>query len=295
MAAIPRTIDAYITRVEHCKTSGDVFLLLADEVAREGYDDLIVVSCDGAGEQLTILHPGSFGPDGEGVARRRLGLHDGWPDTSGSLETPALSWMEVCALPQHLPAEPGSLQLPFLRTSSGELTLPFHRTGDLWDIVSMIERPGARTRGNRQTRVKLKAYASVQRHAALMQATGGIVLAAAKDATRGHQHLHLGTACAAQISEQEGRVLALVDVSWRRYSAGLVDLNRRVPMIVGEDLLDDYLGQGLIKEEADDLRFNYVFRPTRAGQSHLRICPDADEWRRDVWNKYVQVHERPSD
>lgn len=294
MAAIPRTIDAFIARVEHCKTSREIFLLLADEITREGYDSLIVASCDGAGEHLSILHPGSFGPEGEDDARRQLGFHDAL-SAAPSRGTAALSWMEVCALAQDAPTPPGSLQLPFLHSASGELTIPFHRTGDLWDIVSMIERPGARTRGNRQTRVKLMAYASVQRHAALIRIDGGGKPVHAVHDARGNHDVAAHSASANEISEQEGRALALVDVSWRRYSAGLVELNRRVPMIVGEDLLDDYLGRGLIKEEADDLRFNYVFRPTRAGQSHLRICPHAPQWRRDVWTNYVQVHERPSD
>lgn len=294
MAAIPRTIDAFIARVEHCKTSREIFLLLADEITREGYDSLIVASCDGAGEHLSILHPSSFGPAGDDDARRRLGFHDGLSAASG-LGTPALSWMEVCALAQDAPTHPGSLQLPFLHSASGELTIPFHRAGDQWEIVSMIERPGARTRGNRRTRVKLKAYACVQHHAALIRMDGATLPAHANQDSRTNQDVSPHSASANQISEQEGRTLALVDVSWRRYSAGLVELNRRVPLIVGEDVLDDYLGRGLIKEEADDLRFNYVFRPTRAGHSHLRICPHAPQWRRDVWTKYVRVYERPSD
>ncbi len=293
MAPIPRTIDAFIARVEHCQTSREIFLLLADEITREGYDSLIVASCDGAGEQLCILHPGSFGPEGEDDARRRLGFHDEL-SAAPALGTPALSWLEVCALAQDTPTHPGSLQLPFLHSASGELTIPFHRAGDLWDIVSMTKRPTARTRGNFQTRVKLKAYACVQRHATLLCIDGGGKTDGSEHDPR-TQHGPHPRAAVSPICEQDGRALALVDVSWRRYSAGLVELNRRVPMIVGEDRLDDYLGRGLIKEEADDLRFNYVFRPTRAGQSHLRTCPHAPQWRRDVWSRYVEVHERPLD
>jgi hypothetical protein len=291
MAPIPRTIDAFIARVEHCKTSRDVFLLLAGEIAREGYDSLIVASCNAAGDHLSILHPGPSGPEAEIDARRRLGFHNDLT-TAADFATPA--WIEACALAQDEPARPGSLQLPFLHSAAGELTIPFHRAGDLWDIVSMTDRPGARVRGNRHTRVKLKAYASVQRHTALLRIDGGSRTDSAVHDPRVQHGLH-SHAAATPICEQEGRALALIDVSWRRYSAGLVELNRRVPTIVGEARLDDYLGRGLIREEADDLRFNYVFRPTRAGQSQLRICPLAAQWRRDVWTKYVEVHERPLD
>lgn len=279
MTVMPLSIDAYIAKIEQCRTGQEIFVLLAEEIVREGYDDLIVACCNGAGENVSILHPEQPGTGNEDLTLSRVGR-----------DTRDLSWIDVYALPKAASAHSHALQLPFVRSASGELTISFHRGGDMWDIVSMIEQAGGRSSVNCQTRIKLKAYASIQRHTALLN-----MPAVVKQAMRANQDNHPPLASAAQISEQEGRAIALVEVSWRRYSAGLLDLNRRVPIIVGEDLLDDYLGRGLIKEEADDLRFNYVFRPTRTGQSHLRVCPHADQWRRDVWTKYVKVDERPSD
>lgn len=284
MTVMPLSIDAYIAKIEQCRTGQEIFVLLAEEIIREGYEDLIVACCNGAGENVNILHPEQPGTGNEDLTLSRAGC-----------DTRDLRWIDVYALPKAASAHSHALQLPFVRSASSELTIPFHRGGDVWDIVSMIEQAGRRSSVNCQTRIKLKAYASIQRHAALLNVDGGPLPADIQRAMRANQDNHPPLASAAQISEQEGRAIALVEVSWRRYSAGLLDLNRRVPMIVGEDLLDDYLGRGLIEEEADDLRFNYVFRPTRAGQSHLRVCPHADQWRHDVWTKYVQVHERPSD
>lgn len=290
MAAIPRTIDAYMARAERCSTSAEVFRILDDEVRREGYEGLLVASCDVSGVHLTVSYPAVPASSDVGDVRQRLGLHQPFNLSPGA--PPSFSLLDVPIRSGRAAAVLGLAHLPHLHSASGELTIPFHRSGDMWDIVSMRERGGARPRGDRLARVKLKAYASVQRLAALDG------LAAPQDIKRdgpcafpcsGH------CVCAKTLSDQECRAIALVDVSWRRYSAGFLDLNRRVPSIVGEDLLDVYVDRGLIKEEPDDLRFSYVFRPTRVGESHLRTCPQADEWRREVWSKYVQAHERPSD
>lgn len=291
MTAIPHTIDAYIARAERCPASVDVLRLLDDEVAREGYESLLVASCNVSGEQLTVLYSAAPGSNQVDEARQRLGLREPYSVAPGA--PPAFSLLDVPIRSGPAAAVLGFAHFPHLHSASGELTIPFHRSGDMWDIVSMRERDGMVPRGDRHARVKLKAYATVQRLAALD------ALAVPHD-SKGSDHpcaipCSGNSVCAVTLSDKQCRAIALVDVSWRRYNAGLLELNRRVPSIVGEDQLDVYLGRGLIKEEADDLRFSFVFRPTRVGESHLRTCPKADAWRREVWSKYVKANERPSD
>ena len=297
MAATPRTVDAYMALVERCRTMQDVFRVLEDEIAREGYHSLIVASCDQSGGSFEVVFP-----EPAQAARRKLaadqlllraGLHTALLQTSqttGSL----LPWLGVALRDPCDETETDVPAFPLVRDAPGELTMPFHRAGDIWDIVGIKERASPAPEPGRRAIVKLKVYVTVQRHCALLALRNG---ANGKPSNLGAGPAHSPdhSACRNEISDQECRTLALVDVSWRRYSAGLLELNKRVPLIVGESLLQRYRRRGLIKEEADDLRFNYVFRPTRVGQNRLLACPQAGQLRDEVWTKYVHVHERPAE
>jgi len=189
------------------------------------------------------------------------------------------------------------------------LVIPFHRPNKGWDLMNLGSRTLMSLDNNRIGQLGVQTYAVVQRYAALMSDAGGPAFApqcrsvsfgipqvrpcrCSRNQACGHPQHGLGQGA---ISDDECRAIALVDIGARRHKAGLLELNKRVPDIVGHETLQGFIDRGLIEEDCDDSRFAYVFRPSPVGQSHVVSCPSIGRWRREVWSSYVERDERPVD
>lgn len=293
---IPRSIDTYLTLVEACDTAECLFALYLGEVQRERYHNMVFARFYGSPERFEV--PYASVPEGDAhlYFEERLWEHD--PVLAETQATPLpFTWIELMMRRSHSQAARRVMDLSAAIGVQGGLTMPFHGPGGNWDVVSLSMRDKTLLDPDRITIVSMKTYAMVQRYHTL-EARKALVRARAcgdeAHARSDPHHPQHGEAVGV-IDDPECRALALVEIAWKRYSAGFLDLNRRVPEIVGDVLLDRFMKRGLIQEEPDDLRFHYVYKPSPVGQNHLRVCPCVSQWRDEVLSNYVQVHERPVD
>lgn len=299
----PRSVDEFIVALSECQTVDSLFHLYADEMAREGYDNIAFARMG-----PTLSHgprevPFANLPEtvAKAYLQERMWEHDPVLSASQWSAVP-FTWVELMMRRSHSEAARAVMNSGLVHGVQGGLTMPFHGPGGYWDLVSVSMRDRKLLDPERIAFVNVKSYAAVQRYSVLTtegEVTGPWTAlslptpAQAADA-RQLRHPQHGEAVGA-IADPECRAIALVDIAWRRYSAGLLQLNRRVPDIIGEDLLQAFMDRGLIEEDADDFRFHFYFRPSAIGQSHLRQCPCVTQWRQEIWNTYVEVHELPED
>ncbi|MGE0052693.1 MAG: hypothetical protein AB7S74_00665 [Hyphomicrobium sp.] len=300
MPVTQRSIEAFIARLQTCMTVEALFTALEHEIAQHGCQDVLFAHVSGNPPKLEVTFSATQ-PD-EGVLqslRSRCACSAGEGADSPSS---SLSWIE----PLLRSAPGGRAQLrktkPVADPSLMTVTIPFYGPGDDYDVVNLIMREGCDQDPKHLAIVKLKAFAAIERYEALRASTGDATSSLSLSEV-GHREPCVQTrACPVQVDSPSTDAkhadcwaLALVDIAWRRYSAGLLSLNERVMEIIGKTAMSEYLARGLIQEEPDDLRFNYVFKPTSEGERCLRTCPCVSRWRAQVWSDYVEVHERPAD
>lgn len=307
----PRSIDRFATLVQECATIEQLFALYDAEMQREGYQNIVFARVNGRVDQLEV----PYGKVPEGDAKlyfqERMWEHD--PVLAAS-QTTALpfTWIDILMRKSLSEAARRVMDLSAAIGVQGGFTIPFHRPGGQWDLISLSMRDQSLLDAARIPFVTLKTLGMMQRYLELEEraaqrqnARDRIVSAATgADGCNGHSH---GASCkdgcvhpqhgdsVGTIDDEACRALVLVDIAWRRYSAGFLDLNERVPDIIGNGSLKAFVDRGLIEEEPDDFRFAYVFKPSPVGRSHLKSCPCVTNWRDEVWDNYVEVHERPAD
>lgn len=313
MATSPRhTLDAYATRIQDCKTPQQLFAIFDQEMKSEGYQNVVFARVYGQPDRLEV----PYGNVPEGDARlyfqERLWEHDPILATSQTSVLP-FAWIDVMMRKSLSDAARRVMELSAAIGVQGGLTIPFHRPGGHWDLISLSMRDKSRLDAARIHIVNLKSYATVQRYLELEAATdtaSDTITSEQQFDARGRHHqaaseAHCCDGCGHDhpqhgdgvgvIDDEECRALVLADIAWKRYSAGLLALNSRLPAIIGDRALDTFVARGLIEEEADDFRFSYVFKPSPVGKSHLKACPQVTSWRDEVWTNYVEAHERPVD
>jgi len=301
MPVTPRSIEAFLAVIEACSDVDSLFAAFQDEMAREGYGDLIFARATANPANVEVV----LGETSATLTHleRHLQTRE---MKSAALPSSSSEWIDHMV--RNAQADVAAIDRPGANDASVNLTIPIHGPGKTCNFISASSQSAFEPRPERLAIIKLKAYATVDRYQALQAAVDDSVrarprpasppqapacLAAAQTAARAPNPRH--KMCAGKITNAQCKALALIDIASRRYNAGLLDLNARVAEIVGTTAINDYLARGLIEEEPDDLRFNFVFRPTRIGQLHLNACPCVSRWRAEVWRTYVEVHERPVD
>lgn len=311
---LPRSIDDYTQSMQDCRSVEELFAAYSDEIEREGYQNIVFVRMDGTRERFEVR----FANVPEGDARRyfedRMWEHDPVLTASQEARSP-FTWIEEMVRKPHSQAARRIMELKAAIGIQGGLTMPFHGPGGMVDIFSLSMRDQRLLNPHRIHLVNQKTYATLQRYLALEseareRATRAQVTLAVGEAAPGTlahdcrtdgrcagnhgSHPQHGD-CVGTIADDECRALVLVDIAWRRYTVGLIELNKRIPDIIGDGTLRRFVNRGLIDEEPDDVRFEYFFRPSPVGQSHIKTCPCVTSWRNEVVSKYVEVHERPVD
>lgn len=301
MPVTPRSIEAFLTVIEACSDVDSLFAAFQDEMAREGYGDLIFARATANPADVEVVL-------GEtSAALSQLERHLSPREMKSSTQpTSSSAWIERMA--RNAQADVAAFDCPSAADASVTFTIPIHGPDKTCNFISASNQSAFESRPERLAIIKLKAYATVDRYQALQSAADDAVCTKPRTAstpqapacwaeaqTAPHATNSRHNMCAGDITNTECKALALIDIAWRRYNVGLLDLNARVAEIVGTRAINDYLARGLIEEEPDDLRFNFVFKPTRIGQLHLNACPCVSRWRAEVWRTYVEVHERPVD
>ncbi len=302
---VPRSIDAYLALVEACATIETLFELYQDEIEREGYQNVVFARVGGRNDRLEI----PYGRFPRNVARtyfeERLWEND--PIISASQRTARpFTWIDEMIRKTHSAAAWRVMEVKKEHGIAGGMTMPFHGPGGFWDFFSLSMRDNRLLNTHRIAAVNLKSYATLQRYLVLegaaKQRLQGTVApsvgpgqriadaSASSDSHPAHPQHGEGVGV---IEDAECQALVLVDIAWRRYSAGLIRLNERVPDLVGEAPLRSYVNRGLIEEEADDTRFRYVFKPSPIGQSHIRLCPCVPAVRNEICDSLVETNEVP--
>lgn len=296
LADAPRSIDGYVAAIARCHDTQDLFAIYAEEAFAEGFDSIFFArlgpdlepcempfACAPTQAASPLEAHALSGPTGfyGSVVTERPGwltnlLHNGKPNAAGS----ATATMSICVGP------------------SGELTMPFRGPDGSWDIVTVTARDNRIPPSERISIVNLKTYATMQRlnELAARSQDGSIRAATNADpVSTPHAATKADAKETTSISDAEGRALVLVDIAWRRYRAGLLGLNKAAPDIIGDDLLDQCMLRGLMRDEPDDYRFQFVLRLTPAARRLLTNCNKTPMWREEVLSKYVDRQERPED
>lgn len=301
MPVTPRSIEGFLTAIDACSDVDTLFAAFQDEMAREGYGNLIFVRATANPVDVEVV----LGETSAALSRleRHLRTRD---LTCPTQPASSSEWIEHMV--RNAQTEVAALDGPGANDATVTLTIPIHGPGKMCSFISASSQGAFKPRPERLAILKLKAYATVDRYQALQAAADDDVCAKPRPSSAPQPSPCLPDAqiaarvpnrrhkmCAGNVTNSQCKVLALIDIAWRRYNAGFLDLNARVAEIVGATSINDYLARGLIEEEPDDLRFNFVFKPTRIGQLHLNACPCVSRWRAEVWRTYVEVHERPVD
>lgn len=313
MRKTPRSIDGFLALIQDCASIEALFSVYAQEMENEGYHNIVFARIDGRPDQLEVPFANVPENDARLYFEERMWENDPILAASQTARMP-FTWIDEMMRKSHAPAAHRVMELSAAIGVQGGLTMPFHGPGGKLDIVSLSMRDKRLLDAARIGIVNMKTYAVLQRHLMLETAatrrSGGAVFKPHGPAPQQAQTREpvkactVTVACAAHpqhgecvgvIDDEECRALVIVDIAWRRYSAGLLDLNKRVPDIIGDGTLRHFMDRGLIEEEPDDMRFEYFFRPSPIGQSHIKACPCVMNWRDEIWSKYVEVHERPID
>lgn len=299
----PRLLEDFVNLLEDCTSIEDLFLLYQDEIGREGYQNIAFARFGGAPSGFEV----PFGNLPEGFVKTYL-QERFWEDdpilAAAQNSARPFTWIDEMVRKTHSEAAYRVMQAAAELGVRGGVTLPFHQPGGRFDLFSLSMRDKRFLDPNRINIVNLKTYAALQRYLALVDgkpaqreaaATAPVPAAACCEELPGPAsslHPQHGAGVGA-IGEPECAALVLVDIAWRRYSAGLVELNRRIPEIIGEGELNGFIDRGLIEEEPDDERFRFFLKPSPVGHNHLRLCPHVIATRKDVWRQHIQKNERP--
>lgn len=301
MPEAPRTVDAFVLEIAGCTTPEALFAAYGEEMKAEGYDNFIFARM-GPGEDLAPREvPFVHAPESLTTAylQNRMWEHDPILTASQHAAVP-FTWIDLMTRQSHSDNARRVMDARREHSVQGGFTMPFQGPHGFWDAVNVSMRDKKFLNPDRLPIVNLKTYAMLQRYIILTMgnnATGpwtGLSSATCEHDGLLRQHPQHGEGVGL-IDDPECWAIALVDIAARRYAAGLLDLNRRVPEIVGEDILARFMKRGLIQEDPDDFRFHFVFRPSPVGQSHLKQCPCVSQWRDEVWSRYVRKNERPED
>lgn len=301
MPVTPRSIETFLTAIGACSDVDTLFAAFRDEMAREGYGNLIFARATVNPVKVEVV----LGETSAAMSRLERHLRTHALKSSAQPTSPS-EWIEHMV--RNAQADVAAFDRPGTNDASVTLTIPIHGPGKTCNFISASSQSAFEPKPERLAIIKLKAYATVDRYQALRAAADDNVCAKPRPSTAPQPSICLSDAqiaarapnprhkmCAGNVTNSECKVLALIDIAWRRYNAGFLNLNARVAEIVGTTAINDYLARGLIEEEPDDLRFNFVFKPTRIGQLHLNACPCVSRWRAEVWRTYVEMHERPVD
>jgi hypothetical protein len=298
----PRSIDTFLKCVQRSSTFDELFALYGEEMRHEGYQNVVFARLGGRDEFEV-----PWGDVPEGIAgiyfQERLWEAD--PILAASrLTSRPFTWADELIRSAHSEAAQRVMELARNKGVKGGLTLPFHGPDGRFDIVSLSMRDGRALDPTRIVHVHVKTYAMWQRYLDLdsqlrdaTSITGTFsTLLSSRNRAKGPPeiaasvHPQSGPGVGT-VADAECQALVLVDVSRRRYRAGLVDLNNRVEGIIGGHRLQGYIDRGLIEEEADDNRFCFYFKPSPVGQSHVKRCPCVPAIRDQVWRQHVDMHE----
>lgn len=296
-----KSIDEFLVAIAQCPTPELLFTTYASDMKTEGYDNVVFARL---GPPDLRLHEVPYGRLPDGAANicfdEHKWEHDPMLAASRHAAVP-FTWADEMDGREHTAWERRVMQTAAELGMRDGLTMPFHGPGGTWDVVNLSMRQKKVLDASRIAIVNLKTYATVQRYLVLTiggKATGpwtGLAQPRTVPAPLPRRKHPQHGDCVGPISDTECRAIALVEIAARRYSAGLLDLNRRVPDIVGQKVLYQFMDRGLIQEVADDLRFHFVFRPSPVGRNHMRLCPCVTQWRREFRRKYIEKDERPED
>jgi len=299
----PRSVDDFVNLLEDCISIDALFLLYQDEIEREGYQNIVFARLGGAPSGLEV----PFGNLPESFVRTylegRLWENDPIRAAAQTSARP-FTWIDEMVRKSHSEAAYRVMQTAAELGVRGGLTLPFHQPGGRLDLFSLSMRDKRMLNAHRIDLVNIKTYATLQRYLALVDGAPAerhkaqakqsplVLCCDGMPGQRGSVHPQHGAGFG-PIGEPECSALVLVDIAWRRYSAGFINLNRRIPEIIGEGELKQFIDRGLIEEEPDDERFRFFLKPSPMGHSHLKLCPHVSATREEVWRHHIEKDERP--
>jgi hypothetical protein len=288
----PNTLDEYVAALSECRTADDVFATYRGEMQREGFQNIVFAHFMPNGEhEIPFLELPSAMP--------RVYLAEKFIESDPVIlslknRTRPFMWSDMMResdwdkRSRHVFGACGELGC------RNGLTVPFHLPNGRCDFFSLSFRDNRIIEPARQTAVHLKSYATWMRinEFEILRSWTDALPAAANEVAAGRPCNH---DCGAllEISIDECRAIVAVDIAYRRYRAGLIELNASLQDFLGQTMLDRLIDRGLIYEDADDEHWRFVFRPGPIARAHLKSCATVPYHRDHVTRHFVQTSERP--
>lgn len=288
----PNTLDEYVAALSECRTADAVFATYRREMQREGFQNIVFAHFMPNGEhEIPFLDLPSAMP--------RVYLAEKFVESDPVIlslknRTRPFMWSDMMRecdwdkRSRHVFGACGELGC------RNGLTVPFHRPNGRCDFFSLSFRDNRIIEPARQTAVHMKSYATWMRinefdtlnACAVRPAEQASGIAVAAPCCQSNDSMM-------EVSADECRAIAAVDIAYRRYRAGFIELNASLQDFLGQSMLDRLVDRGLIYEDTDDEHWRFVFRPGPMARSHLKSCPAVPYHRDHVTRHYVQTSERP--
>lgn len=292
----PSPLEMYLAEISACTTADDLFVAFRKEMRLEGFENISFLKYSPAGDhELPMLDvPDHFAHTY--LASRFI--DDDPVITLLGQKKSAFTWSQMMS------SRPWSKKARNVMENCRELgvmngvSIPFYGPEGNCDVFSLSFRSTCVFEPARLPIVSMKTYSCWRRFQEITSAEQVMVRcgfqAASGDAQADHSE-----ACGhhaegfSGISAEECRALVLTDVAYRRYQAGLTELNDALHVILGQDVYDRLQERGLIYEEPDDDRFRFIAKPSPIARSHLKSCQAVAQIRESVWRLNVRPDERP--
>ncbi len=288
----PSPLEVYVAEISACSTADDVFIAFRKEMQREGFENIVFVRYmpDGEHEIPFIELP----PEMPRVYLGEKFIESDPVVLSLGMRTKPFMWSDMM---REFDWDKRSRHVYGACEDLGcmnGLTIPFHRPNGRCDFFSLSYRQKRTIDPARQTAVQMKAYATWlgindfdtrYSYPGLGPSAGAPASGAVSCCHRAGTNM--------EISADECRAIVAVDIAYRRYKAGFIELNATVQSFIGKDVIDALIDRGIIYEDTDDDHWRFVFRPGPIARAHLKSCPAVPYHRDDVCRRIVRSTERP--
>lgn len=176
MPVTPRSIEAFLAVIEACSDVDSLFAAFQDEMAREGYGDLIFARATANPANVEVV----LGETSATLTHleRHLQTRE---MKSAALPSSSSEWIDHMV--RNAQADVAAIEFPGANDTSVNLTIPIHGPDKTCNFISASNQSAFEPRPERLAIIKLKAYATVDRYQALQAAVDDSVRARPRPAS----------------------------------------------------------------------------------------------------------------
>lgn len=294
-----RTGEEFREAVDSCSTVEALFAHFRRAMAAEGYENVA----------FTVLHPSGCAelpflelPRGFAEIYIEQGFQFRDPVLKAAPHRRApFFWSDLERSPHFCRDERAVIEISREIAVRDGVTIPFHGPDGAVELFSLSQRVPNSIDPSRTPIVHARTFEARRRYWELAETAAG---AAERTFGEGSIGMRVDPAPWAPLRVHGGgppgmtrdhcRTLVLVEITARRWQAGLTRLNETISSYCAETDLEYLLTRGLISEVDDDDRWRFYLAPTLLGRALLASCPEAPHHRRSIARLALMRGEVPS-